>query len=189
MFNRRGTPGQPDGRPSDIAAGGPRHRPSHQARPTRESPDGSDRSPPLWPGDAPGSAGVTVVETVVDRTTAGGLPDRAVTHTRKPTLTVFRPAKPNGAAVVLMPGGGVRARGRRQGRLRDRPLAGRPRLHLFRPALPPAGRRAGARGPTFRCRTPSAACAWRARRPRPWVSTPLASRSWASRPADTWPPA
>jgi acetyl esterase/lipase len=61
---------------------------------------------PLWPGDPPGSAGVTAVETLVDRTTAGGLPDRAVTHTRKPTLTVFRPTKPNGAAVVLMPGGG-----------------------------------------------------------------------------------
>jgi len=61
---------------------------------------------PLWPGDPPGSSGVTVVETLVDRTVAGGLRDRAVTHTRKPTLTVFRPAKPNGAAVVLMPGGG-----------------------------------------------------------------------------------
>lgn len=61
---------------------------------------------PLWPGDPPGSAGVTAVETLIDRTVAGGLRDRAVTHTRKPTLTVFRPAKPNGAAVVLMPGGG-----------------------------------------------------------------------------------
>uniref|UniRef100_B0T741 BD-FAE-like domain-containing protein n=1 Tax=Caulobacter sp. (strain K31) TaxID=366602 RepID=B0T741_CAUSK len=61
---------------------------------------------PLWPGDPPGSAGVTAVETVVDRTVAGGLRDRAVTHTRKPTLTVFRPARPNGAAVVLAPGGG-----------------------------------------------------------------------------------
>ena len=61
---------------------------------------------PLWPGDPPGSDGVTAVETVLDRTVAGAPRDRAVTHTRKPTLTVFRPAKPNGAAVILMPGGG-----------------------------------------------------------------------------------
>jgi acetyl esterase/lipase len=61
---------------------------------------------PLWPGDPPGSDGVTAVETVLDRTVAGAPRDRAVTHTRKPTLTVFRPTKPNGAAVVLMPGGG-----------------------------------------------------------------------------------
>jgi acetyl esterase/lipase len=60
---------------------------------------------PLWPGDAPGGDKVTVVETLVDRTVAGGLRDRAVSHIRKPTLTVFRPAKPNGAAVMLMPGG------------------------------------------------------------------------------------
>jgi acetyl esterase/lipase len=43
---------------------------------------------------------------LIDRTVAGGLRDRATTHTRKPTLTVFRPAQANGAAVVLMPGGG-----------------------------------------------------------------------------------
>lgn len=61
---------------------------------------------PLWPGDPPGSDGVTAVETVLDRTVAGAPRDRAVTHTRKPTLTGFRPAKPNGAAVILMPGGG-----------------------------------------------------------------------------------
>jgi acetyl esterase/lipase len=61
---------------------------------------------PLWPGDPPGAAGVTAVETVLERGDGQGPRDRAVTHTRKPTLTVFRPAKPNGAAVVLMPGGG-----------------------------------------------------------------------------------
>jgi acetyl esterase/lipase len=60
----------------------------------------------LWPGEPPGSDGVTAVETLVERGDPKGLRDRAVTHTRKPTLTVFRPAKPNGAAVVLIPGGG-----------------------------------------------------------------------------------
>jgi acetyl esterase/lipase len=61
---------------------------------------------PLWPGDPPGAAGVTAVETIIERRETDGLRDRAVTHTRKPTLTVFRPARPNGAAMILMPGGG-----------------------------------------------------------------------------------
>jgi acetyl esterase/lipase len=61
---------------------------------------------PLWPGEPPGAAGVTAVETVAERSDPSGLRDRAVTHTRRPTLTVFRPARPNGAAVILMPGGG-----------------------------------------------------------------------------------
>ena len=33
-------------------------------------------------------------------------PDRAVIHVRKPTLKIFTPANPNGAAVLVLPGGG-----------------------------------------------------------------------------------
>lgn len=61
---------------------------------------------PLWPGDPPGATGVTAKETVSERSDGKGPRDRAVTHTRTPTLSVFKPRKPNGAAVVLMPGGG-----------------------------------------------------------------------------------
>jgi len=60
----------------------------------------------LWPNGPPGGGGVSVVETVIERGDANGLRDRAVTHVRRPTLTVFRPARPNGAAVILIPGGG-----------------------------------------------------------------------------------
>lgn len=60
----------------------------------------------LWPNGAPGGEGVTVEEQIIDRTAAGGPRDRAQVHTRKPTLVVFRPKKPNGAAVMLIPGGG-----------------------------------------------------------------------------------
>lgn len=60
----------------------------------------------LWPNGAPGGEGVTAVEAIVDRTTPGGPRDRAQVHTRKPTLVVFRPKKANGAAVMLIPGGG-----------------------------------------------------------------------------------
>jgi acetyl esterase/lipase len=98
MLNRRGTLASlTGGLLASLVAGAARA----QAAPTDPT-----EVLPLWPGDPPGAAGVTVVETVTERGDAKGLRDRAVTHTRKPTLTVFRPAKPNGAAVVLIPGGG-----------------------------------------------------------------------------------
>ncbi|HWU13603.1 MAG TPA: alpha/beta hydrolase, partial [Caulobacter sp.] len=105
MFNRRGTLASlTGGLLTSLVAG------AVVADPKPAQPDKVPTDPtevlPLWPGDPPGSAGVTAVETLIDRTVAGGLRDRATTHTRKPTLTVFRPAKANGAAVVLTPGGG-----------------------------------------------------------------------------------
>lgn len=64
---------------------------------------------PLWPGDAPGGGGVTVAETVVERPpTADGLRDRIVKGVRRPTLTVFEPARPNGASLLMTPGGGYK---------------------------------------------------------------------------------
>ena len=60
----------------------------------------------LWPNGPPGGESVVVTQVVTERGDAKGLRDRAVTHVRQPTLTVFRPAKPNGAAVILIPGGG-----------------------------------------------------------------------------------
>lgn len=105
MFNRRGTLATLTGGLLTSLLAGAATAQSKPAKPAKALMDPTEVLP-LWPGDPPGSAGVTAVETLVDRTVAGGLRDRAVTHTRKPTLTVFRPAKPNGAAVVLMPGGG-----------------------------------------------------------------------------------
>lgn len=60
----------------------------------------------LWPAGAPGGEAVTAVETIIERGDAAGIRDRALTHTRKPVLVVFRPKAPNGAAVMLTPGGG-----------------------------------------------------------------------------------
>ena len=60
----------------------------------------------LWPeGRVPGSAGVSVTRKILQR----GSPernDRAVMHVTRPILEVFRPAQPNGAAVIILPGGG-----------------------------------------------------------------------------------
>lgn len=59
----------------------------------------------LWPGQPPGSPAVLPVESIVERSSDPALPDRAVTGVGTPTLTVFRPVRPNGAALLVVPGG------------------------------------------------------------------------------------
>jgi acetyl esterase/lipase len=62
----------------------------------------------LWSGGAPGMPGKSLVETVDERSTDRLMTDRAVYGIIKPRLAVFRPDKPNGAAVMLTPGGGYK---------------------------------------------------------------------------------
>jgi acetyl esterase/lipase len=62
----------------------------------------------LWPRRAPGGANVTVRQEVVERTNPFNLRDRAVTGVTRPTLSLFRPARPDGSAVLIIPGGGYR---------------------------------------------------------------------------------
>jgi endo-1,4-beta-xylanase len=61
---------------------------------------------PLWTGDAPGSEGKTAAETVV--TAANG--ERSVSSIHHPSITPYLPAagKGNGAALLVIPGGGHR---------------------------------------------------------------------------------
>lgn len=61
---------------------------------------------PIWPGVAPGSEGVDIVETIEERSSDPALPDRAITRVLRPTLTAFLPERPNGAAMLVAPGGG-----------------------------------------------------------------------------------
>jgi acetyl esterase/lipase len=61
---------------------------------------------PLWPAQAPGSAHLTFPERVVERSTEVGVRDRAVTGVTAPDMTVFRPERPNGTAILVAPGGG-----------------------------------------------------------------------------------
>jgi acetyl esterase/lipase len=60
----------------------------------------------LWPaGRVPGSASVSVSRQVLER----GAPDahdRAIMHVSRPIVEVFRPERPNGAALLILPGGG-----------------------------------------------------------------------------------
>jgi acetyl esterase/lipase len=61
---------------------------------------------PLWPGTPPGARAVLPTEQIVDRVASSGFRDRYVTGVGKPMMTVFRPARPNGGAVLVIPGGG-----------------------------------------------------------------------------------
>lgn len=66
----------------------------------------SDEVIELWPsGQVPGASGVTVERLVLERGSPAAH-DRAVMHVTKPILEIFRPARPNGSAIILLPGGG-----------------------------------------------------------------------------------
>jgi len=62
----------------------------------------------LWPHGAPGGEGVTVTPIVPERSTDPAYRDRYAQYTTDPILTVFRPERPNGSAMLLTPGGGYR---------------------------------------------------------------------------------
>lgn len=59
----------------------------------------------LWPATAPGSSGLTIKETVTERSKDPAILDRAYTGITKPTLTAYVPTKPNGTALLVAPGG------------------------------------------------------------------------------------
>lgn len=63
----------------------------------------------LWPGPAPGSRGSTAREAIVERSkTPGVIRDRYIKGVVTPTLIVFKPARPTGASLLMIPGGGYK---------------------------------------------------------------------------------
>lgn len=62
----------------------------------------------LWPGAAPGGETVSVTPRVVERSTDTSFHDRFAQFTTEPILTVLRPRRPNGASLLLIPGGGYK---------------------------------------------------------------------------------
>lgn len=73
--------------------------------------DGSIASDPkeivnLWPATPPGGAGLSLVNRMVERSNDPAHPDRYTDHIGTPSLTVFRPDKPEGASMIIAPGGG-----------------------------------------------------------------------------------
>lgn len=81
-------------------------------------PPGSDSTVPalpqptetidLWARGAPGMPAKALVETVKERSGDTALNDRAVWGIGKPRLAVFRPLRPNGASLLIAPGGGYK---------------------------------------------------------------------------------
>jgi acetyl esterase/lipase len=60
----------------------------------------------LWPAGTPGAPARLPVETVKERSKDPAYNDRYVFGISRPRMAVFRPARPNGAAVLITPGGG-----------------------------------------------------------------------------------
>lgn len=60
---------------------------------------------PLWSGGAVESKGLPDEEQMVDRGHPGA-PDRRFLNVTEPDVEIFRPEKPNGTGVLIMPGGG-----------------------------------------------------------------------------------
>jgi acetyl esterase/lipase len=60
----------------------------------------------LWPNGLPDRLAGPLTEKFADQSHDPASPDRYVTGVGQPRLVVYRPAKPNGTAVLLMPGGG-----------------------------------------------------------------------------------
>ncbi len=61
---------------------------------------------PIWPGPPPGGAGLKVRDEVVKRSPTGPADDIAWPHVATPMLNVVAPARPNGGAILMIPGGG-----------------------------------------------------------------------------------
>lgn len=65
-----------------------------------------DRVIPLWPGTPPGGAGVHPVPETIENSRDPAHPDRSLKGIARPELVVKRAPKPNGAAIMAIPGGG-----------------------------------------------------------------------------------
>lgn len=59
----------------------------------------------LWPKGPPGSAQFPIPQQVLERSKDPAIKDRAVLAITTPDLLVYRPAKPNGTALLVTPGG------------------------------------------------------------------------------------
>lgn len=59
----------------------------------------------LWPGPPPGAPPVLPPERVIERSEYPALRDRVAVNVATPTITLFRPRRSNGGAVLIIPGG------------------------------------------------------------------------------------
>ncbi len=60
---------------------------------------------PVWNGPVPGGVPAGLIEQEIPRSPTGPADDTAFLHVTQPRLLHCRPARPNGAAILLVPGG------------------------------------------------------------------------------------
>ena len=76
------------------------------AVPTRAAIGQTEEVVPLWPNEPPGAPRRLPERRVEERSSDPSFHDRWITGIARPSLSVRRPAYPNGAAALLIPGGG-----------------------------------------------------------------------------------
>lgn len=67
-----------------------------------------DETIALWPAGVPGGIPEGLSEHIVYRDNPFGLTDRAAHDVTAPLLSVFRPRKPDGSGILIIPGGGYK---------------------------------------------------------------------------------
>jgi acetyl esterase/lipase len=73
---------------------------------TEPEPGSADRIA-LWSQEVPpGDKPLPQAPRIVERSTDPALPDRYIDHVSAPYLVAYRPARPNGSALLVIPGGG-----------------------------------------------------------------------------------
>jgi acetyl esterase/lipase len=65
----------------------------------------------LWPGTPPGGEGIKLDLKVTDAVQPDGFHVRAISQIQTPGFFVYRPARPNGLGLLIIPGGGYAAEG------------------------------------------------------------------------------
>src|ERR1700749_1191447 len=74
-------------------------------------PGDSEEFIALWPGTPPGGEGIHLNLKVDDAVQPDGFHVRAVSQIQTPGFFVYRPAKPNGLGLLVIPGGGYASEG------------------------------------------------------------------------------
>jgi acetyl esterase/lipase len=78
-------------------------------------PGDSTEFVPLWPGVPPGGDGVALTLKYSDTVQPDGYHIRSVSQIQQPGFFVYRPAQPNGLALLVIPGGGYSSEGMDRG--------------------------------------------------------------------------
>ena len=76
--------------------------------PTEARPFSNPHSIALWPNGLPEAIPTGLREVFVERSTSPAIQDRKVSGIIEPRLEADWPTNPNGASIIIMPGGGYR---------------------------------------------------------------------------------